>query len=127
MENAISGLGRFVKKRRGKMSQAELGAFVDREQTWISELERGAVVYLPPPEIIRGLATGLGCPPSKLLEAAGYLDPEDPSEAMLHANQLHEARRAAENLREQAQALVGQLTAIESAITTVVEAGGKQE
>ncbi len=81
MDNAMRGLGRFVRERRDEMgiNQAELGEAIGRDQKYISDVERGALVNLPPIEVLRPLATTLRCTTTDLLTAAGYVDADDES------------------------------------------------
>lgn len=125
MEVATRSLGRYVRRRREMLglSQGALGEKIGREQKWISELERGALVNLPPPEIVRGLADALNCLPADLLIAAGYLERDDPTPAMLEVTFIHELRGDAESLRGQVESLIRRIAIAESDRAVVVNGG----
>lgn len=68
-------LGNLVYRRRGAlgMKQRELAAAVEKDQAWVSKLERDNLGYLPEPETLQLLATTLGITQIELLQAWGYL------------------------------------------------------
>jgi len=111
MEESSKRLGRFIRQRRDVVgiNQTQLGDAIGREQKYISEIERGAVVNLPAPDVIRRIALELRCSEYDILSAAGYLEPHNPHPEHLFAEEVLEARRAAEGLRTAADALVRRL------------------
>ena len=52
MDNAMRGLGRFVRERRDElgMNQAELGEAIGRDQKYVSDIERGPINRMSGPE-----------------------------------------------------------------------------
>lgn len=74
-------LGRWIRARREELgiSQVELGALIDRDQNYVSRLERRNEpdALLPDARTTRLLAAALRVPVDDLLIAAGYLDAAD--------------------------------------------------
>lgn len=78
MDEKPRTVGEFIRARRkllDNMSQDELAALVDRDQTFISQMERNTTDgYLPPRDMLYKLTEALHCSISDLLAAAGYMD-----------------------------------------------------
>ncbi len=72
-------LGRFIRLRREALglTQTELAVAVQRDQTYISQLERDRLQHLPGPAFVRRLTEALETTPVALFRAMGYLAPED--------------------------------------------------
>lgn len=74
-------LGRWIRARREELgiSQVELGALIERDQNYVSRLERRNEpdALLPDARTTRLLAEALRVPVDDLLIAAGYLDAAD--------------------------------------------------
>ena len=63
MLDCMNDLGELIKnarERRGYSSQAALARELDRDQSFVSRLERGAVKELPTPEVLQQVGDVLG-------------------------------------------------------------------
>lgn len=69
---------RVARERRGYRSQAALARRLDRDQSFVSRLERGAVKELPTPEVLEQVGDVLGLTMEEMLTAAGYLNQQPP-------------------------------------------------
>lgn len=78
-----TSLGRYVSERRAarNLRAEDVGARVGKSQSWVSRLETGMQKTFPEPEEIAALADVLQVSPRELLEAAGYLSPDDRDDA----------------------------------------------
>lgn len=127
MDNAMRGLGRFVRERRDElgMNQGELGEAVGRDQKYISDVERGALVNLPPIEVLRPMAEALRCTTTDLLEAAGYIDASDEERfaALREASQIYDTERRLASLRDEVDAVLGMVRGMREDRNVVVEDG----
>lgn len=76
METNLGNYIRQMREQRG-WTLDTLGRKLGRPSTWVFNLEKGNRKNLPEPEELRALAAALGVSHLDLLEAAGYLTPED--------------------------------------------------
>lgn len=120
-------VGEFIRARRrllNKMSQDQLAELIERDQTFVSQMELNATDgYLPPREMVRSLARALQCQQADLLRAAGYLDddPDVQSEGMT-LYRLHETKRELAGIRDQLTRVVQQ---IESEFPNITNGGNR--
>lgn len=70
----MSGVGELISKRRLSlgMTQEELAERVDKDQSYVSQIERGKV-HRPGDALIRRFATALDIPEVELMRATGRL------------------------------------------------------
>lgn len=75
-------LGKFVRAQRQllNMTQDDLAEAIDRDQTYVSQLERGRVKSLPHPDFLLVLAKALKTTREDILRSLGYLNGENTGE-----------------------------------------------
>ncbi len=129
MDDALRAMGRFVRERRAalKLTQGDVGDAIGRDQTYVSDIERGAMASLPPVDILRPMAAVLRCTTLDVLVAAGYVDPADDQsrdDRLAESAAFYEALRVV-NAAEHELARAGQV--IEALIDTRYGSVTRQE
>ena len=73
----LADLGRFIRAQReiARLSVRHLARLSGVSDSYLSQVERG--LYQPSPEVLRGIAEGLGMNPEALYRRMGWLTQDD--------------------------------------------------
>jgi transcriptional regulator with XRE-family HTH domain len=84
-EGALADLGRYIRAQRelARLSVRHLARISGISDSYLSQVERG--LYQPSPEILRGIAEGLGVAPDQFFRRMGWLSDEDPPAGVVEA------------------------------------------
>lgn len=80
-------------KQRGYVGY-QFAALLGKQQSWLSRILNGQYANTPPPEDITALSQTLGIPKRRMLEALGYIDPEDHEPDVAHTIRDDDPRAA---------------------------------
>lgn len=76
-DEVLTDLGRYIRAQRelARLSVRHLARLSGVSDSYLSQVERG--LYQPSPEILRGIADGLGMSPEELYRRMGWLNEDE--------------------------------------------------
>lgn len=72
----------------------QYAAMLGKPQSWLSRIMNGQYANPPTPEDMTALSETLGIPKRRMLEALGYIDPEDQEPGIAHTIRADDPRAA---------------------------------